>query len=62
MDVKKIFSILSLFQIRWVVESAKARINIYSSTKSWKIPIGNGTYYAYIVTNERHLVSWNNSV
>jgi hypothetical protein len=26
MDVKKIFSILSLFQIRWVVESAKARI------------------------------------
>lgn len=26
MDVKKVFSILSLFQIRWVVESANARI------------------------------------
>jgi sterol desaturase/sphingolipid hydroxylase (fatty acid hydroxylase superfamily) len=32
-------------------------IFIYSSTKSWKIPIGNGTYYTCIVTNERHLVS-----
>jgi hypothetical protein len=26
MDVKKVFSMLSLFQIRWVVESANARI------------------------------------
>jgi hypothetical protein len=26
MDVEKVFSILSLFQIRWVVESANARI------------------------------------